>query len=209
MLRLLGIRLIICSQHPAIARGESNAHADGLAGLLLAISGVMGEVGLDIEVGGDFSYEVALNNVRWLRSSPVRAFFSGTENPTPSKDGSVVASNSTDAIGSFSSKLQKWKAGTVGFSTEIKVYGAGLAVFETSVPGGAARTNASIPIVPGGWPGSQGNVKPIVAFPAFSTAAADVGDGSTPGLAALDQLRWEDNFCFFRHGSALSIQGDR
>ena len=84
------------------------------------------------------------------------------------------------------------------------VEASGIAVFELAVPNGAAATNDSVPVVPGGWPGSQGNVKPIVAFPAFSTASADVGNGTGPGLASLTQLRWEDNFCYWSHGPALS-----
>ena len=87
-------------------------------------------------------------------------------------------------------------------------FGLRQVVFETSVPGGARGTNASVPLVPGGWPGNQGNVKPIVAFPAFSTAAAAVGNGTGPGLAALQAQTWKSNFCYSSHGAALQWQGN-
>ena len=35
------------------------------------------------------------------------------------------------------------------------------------------------------------------------------GNGTSPGLASLDQLRWEDNFCYFSHGPALTFSGNR
>ena len=41
---------------------------------------------------------------------------------------------------------QNWTAGSVGFSTNIKVYSElGAAIFETYLPAGAQGTNASLP----------------------------------------------------------------
>jgi hypothetical protein len=66
--------------------------------------------------------------------------------------GTVTSSSGTDDIGTFTAKAQKWSAGGVVFTTTIKVYAKeSFAVFETTVPDGATGTNASIPIVPGGW----------------------------------------------------------
>ena len=164
-------------------------------------------VGLEVAVDDDFAYAVRVGGDAWLRSSPVRAYVGHTEHGSPTKVGGVASSAGTDTIGAFAAKTQHWRAGQVGFATAIKVYPLlGAAVFETMVPAGAAGTNASVPVVPGGWPGSQGNVKPIVAFPAFATDSGSTGAGH--GLQALDQLRWEDNFCYYSHGSALTINGN-
>lgn len=128
-------------------------------------------VQIDVEVSADFSYEVKLNGDRWLQSSPVRAYFNHMEYPAPTRVGTVSVHSGIDEIGAFSAHAQNWTAGSVPFSTAIKIYAApGTFVFETQVHGGAHGTNSSVPIVPGGWPGDQGNVKPIIAFPAFSTA---------------------------------------
>merc|ERR1711969_6662 len=107
-----------------------------------------------------FSYSVALDGEVWLRSSPVRAFFEGEEHASPQRLGASVASRGTDEIGAFVATTQRWKGGGTEFSTAIKEYAAlkDIAVFETRVPGGASGTNASMPVVPGGWPGNQGNV---------------------------------------------------
>ena len=145
-----------------------------------------GGVDLTVEfataAGDGLEYSVSLNGETWLQSSPVRAYFDHTEYPSPSCTTKTTSSG-TDEIGAFHETMQKWKAGSVAFTTAVKVYSAlGVAVFETSVPDGATGTNASIPLVPGGWPGNQGNVKPIVAFPAFSTSDHAVGNGSSPGL---------------------------
>eukprot|EP00040_Diaphanoeca_grandis_P034999 m.218963 g.218963 ORF g.218963 m.218963 type:complete len:854 (+) comp33283_c0_seq1:365-2926(+) len=162
---------------------------------------------LDVEVADDFSYSVLVDGGSWLHSSPLRAYFNHLEYSSPTKIGTVTSTSGTDAIGSFSAKTQNWRAGVVDFSTSVKVYSVlGVVVFETTVPNGATGTNASIPVVPGGWPGSMGNVKPIVAFPAFATDAKAVM--SKTGLASLDQLRWEDNFCYYSHGPALTRHGN-
>jgi hypothetical protein len=163
-----------------------------------------------VDITADLSYAVTLDGERWLQSSPVRAYFEHVEYPSPSRIGNVVVSNGTDEIGVFQASTQKWTAGSVGFTTAVKVYNElDIAVFETTVPGGASGTNSTMPVVPGGWPGTQGNVKPIVSFPAFSTSEDAVGNGTSPGLAALDQLRWEDNFCYFKHGPAFRGHGNK
>jgi len=147
-----------------------------------ATGGVELAVEFATTAGGGLEYSVSLNGETWLQSSPVRAYFEHTEYPSPSCTTKATSSGA-DEIGAFHETMQKWKAGSVAFTTAVKVYAAlGVAVFETSVPDGATGTNASIPLVPGGWPGNQGNVKPIVAFPAFSTSDTAVGNGSSPGL---------------------------
>ena len=177
---------------------------------LAAAAAAAAAVELDVSVDDNFSYTVGVNGAVWLYSSPVRAYFQHTEYPAPTKVGAAKTCSGADSIGKFSSSSQLWKAGPIGFTTTVKSYAAlGAVVFETAVPGGASGTNASVPVVPGGWPGSQGNVKPIVAFPAFATDAKAVGNGTGAGLAALDQLRWEDNFCYYSHGPALSMQGNK
>ena len=249
---------------------------------------------LEVTVSDDLSYVVTVGGQTWLHSSPVRAYFEHTEFASPTRDGPIATSRGTDSIGAYTAKTQRWTAGSVGFTTAIKTYpsiGAlgSAVVFETTVPEGARGTNDSIPIVPGGWPGSQGNVKPIVAFPAFATSSSVrsyfhdpctvrlttvhvttvmmtpgflsdpflrsfpthstphtsrstpisfdsninlppppfifsssaphlplrfpddvqvVGNGTSPGLAALDQLRWQDNFCYYSHGPALTLHGN-
>eukprot|EP01047_Picozoa_sp_COSAG01_P042682 COSAG01_NODE_3740_length_5746_cov_2.375421_3_plen_199_part_00 len=154
---------------------------------------------LSVDVGESsrLSYSVSLRGEVWLRSSPVRAYFEHTEYPAPAQDGPARTSHGTDEIGAFAAVAQKWIAGSTSFTTTIKSYPElGVAVFETAVPGGASGTNASVPLVPGGWPGNRGNVKPIVAFPAFATDDAAVGNGTGPGLASLKLQGWESNFCY-------------
>lgn len=147
-----------------------------LSSLLVTSLAADPAVKLGVAVGADFSYKVTLGSDTWLQSSPIRAYFGHNEYASPSRVGSADVSSGTDDIGAFSAKTQKWTAGSTAFMTAVKVYASlGVAVFETQVPGGAIGTNASIPVVPGGWPGSQGNVKPIVAFPAFSTSVDAVG----------------------------------
>lgn len=43
---------------------------------------------------------------------------------------------------------------------------------------------------------------------ARSSSSSSSATGGATGLQALDQLRWEDNFCYYSHGSALSINGN-
>ena len=154
-----------------------------------------------MSVGDDFSYRVDIGGERWLVSAPIRAHVEHTEHPAPVRVGNIRTGSGVDEVGNFTSTIQNWRAGATMFSTSINTYNAhNVVVFETNFPDGAGGTNASEPVVPGGWPGSQGNVKPIVGFPAFDTTATAAGNGTTPGLASLDQLRWEDNFCYFSHG---------
>jgi hypothetical protein len=165
---------------------------------------------LAVDVAEDFGYTVSLGGEVWLYSSPVRAFFEDAEYPSPTKDGASVTFSGSDEIGAFSSTTQHWTAGSTKFSTAVKSYAAlDMAVFETLVPGGASGTNASTPIVPGGWPGPRGNVKPIVAFPAFATDTAATGNGTGPGLASLKLQTWQSNFCYSAHATALTRQGNQ
>lgn len=181
------------------------AAASAAASAEVATSGV-----LAVDVAEDFGYTVSLVGDVWLHSSPVRAYFEHTEYPNPAKDGPKVTSSGSDEIGSFTSTTQHYTAGSTKFSTAVKSYAAlDVAVFEVHVPDGAGGTNASVPLVPGGWPGPQGNVKPIVAFPAFATDVAATGNGTGPGLASLKLQKWESNFCYSSHGPALTRHGNR
>lgn len=189
----------------AIAAAAAGAGAAAATASSNAASGV-----LTVDVAADFSYTVRLGGEVWLYSSPTRAYFDHTEHPNPAKDGTAITSSGSDEIGSFTSTTQHYTAGSTQFSTAVKSYASlDVAVFEVHVPGGAIGTNASVPAVPGGWPGPHGNVKPIVAFPAFATDAAATGHGTGPGLASLKLQQWEDNFCYSSHGPALSWQGNK
>lgn len=186
------------------AAAAGAAAATAVAAATGAVPGV-----LTVDVAADFGYTVRLGGEVWLYSSPIRAYFDYTEHSNPAKDGTVVISSGSDEIGSFTSTTQHYTAGSTQFSTAVKSYAAlDVAIFEVRVPGGAIGTNASVPVVPGGWPGPRGNVKPIVAFPAFATDAAATGNGTGPGLASLKLQRWESNFCYSSHGPALSWQGN-
>ena len=195
LLLVLGAAASAAAQRP-----DGPQHDSGIMSIDVTTMGAKG-----------FSYSVAIGGEVWLRSSPVRAYFEHTEHASPQRLGASVASRGTDEIGAFVATTQRWKGGGTEFSTAIKEYAAlkDVAVFETRVPGGATGTNASMPLVPGGWPGNQGNVKPIVAFPAFSTAPEDVGNGTGPGLAALKLQNWKSNFCYSSHGQALRKDGNK
>lgn len=91
------------------------------------------------------------------------------------KKGTATTAEGTDEIGPFTSITQRWvtSPATTIINTVLKSYSgqsSNVLVFETQVPAGAAGTNTSIPVVPGGWPGSTGkDAQPIVSFPSFIT----------------------------------------
>lgn len=91
------------------------------------------------------------------------------------KQGTATTAEGTDEIGPFTSITQRWvtSPATTIINTVLKSYSgqsSNVLVFETQVPAGAAGTNTSIPVVPGGWPGSTGkDAQPIVSFPSFIT----------------------------------------
>ena len=132
------------------------------------------ELRLDLSSGGS-AYSVWVDGVEWLPTAvapgPV-GHFSGSFGALV-KVGKPVLAKGTDEIGSFSSTSQQWasapapadvtSAATTVWTRWLVYEDGDKIVFETSVPNGADRTNASVPVVPGGWPGTQGNVPPIVS----------------------------------------------
>ena len=98
---------------PVNERRRPRAGMVGLLPLLLTGAAGAGAVKLGVEVESDGKYSVLLDGDMWLHSSPVRAYFSHTEYPAPARVGGMAASAGTDELGHFTSKTQKWLAGSV------------------------------------------------------------------------------------------------
>ena len=116
---------------------------------VLLLSAVAGNL-LDVEFGDDATFKISLRGSRWIESGALRAFADGAwQNLT--RMGAARRSAGSDALGHFECVNVSWSWPPAGvLHTSLKSYAAlDAAVFSQQLPHGAARTNASNPLLPG------------------------------------------------------------
>ena len=123
----------------------------------------------------DASFQVFIRNAHWLGSAPIRAFAGGARlNLTRT---GATTSTGTDITGAFSCTNVSWVAAGSGLvlHTSLKKYSASdLVIFVQQLPNGAAGTNASNPVLPGGLRVMDpGNYPPVVSFPSVAGGQLD------------------------------------
>jgi hypothetical protein len=155
----------------------------------LAPQGQLLDVQVDPATG---KYGVFINDNEWLTSAPVRAFVENKWHDQTVGTLQLVGNSSSsgaDAMGQYTALSIEYKASSTSFFTIFKKYATEF-VFETQFPAGARGTASRLSkdFVPGGWPGDNGNIPPIVSFPAFDPSSIITADNF--GL-----LTWAGVFC--------------
>jgi len=150
---------------------------------------------LRVEFSDNADFQVLVRNNTWLQSGPLRFFSNGQWHQTLKSADSkaflvhtgVEHSAGADVLGSFASINVSWSTSgesAVILHTTLKVYNDGVTVvFLQEIPGGARDTNASNPVLPGGFNLDDGAYPPILSFPSFS---ANVGK-----LPYLGYVTWQ------------------
>mmetsp|Transcript_86928 Transcript_86928/g.246464 ORF Transcript_86928/g.246464 Transcript_86928/m.246464 type:complete len:826 (+) Transcript_86928:58-2535(+) len=176
-----------------------------LVALLTAVVALAGEPSLEIDFEDDASFAVKVSGRAWMLSAPLRLFADGSWHSTHAESPSLIRTGArryqgTDDLGAFTCTNVSWSSAGLPqllLHTSLKQYlDGGLAVFVQELPHGAARTNASNPVLPAGAGLDGGAYPPIVAFPAFHASGGDSGL-----LSELGYVTWQGCMAPVQHGT--------
>jgi hypothetical protein len=147
----------------------------------------------------DGSFNVSLGGETWLKSATIRAFAFGKWQRL-TKIGATLSSGS-DVLGEFKCTNVSWTtASNVVLHTSLKAYGANMAVFVQQLPHGATETNASNPVLPGGFGLDPGDYPPVVAFPSFTGGQIHTL-GYITWQSRMVNIEWGTNITNGQHGT--------
>ena len=89
--------------------------------------------------------EIEVNGKAWFHAGNVSVTVGGTTYSTSDASltpvGAPTESSGHDGFGAFTSKAQRWTAGTTPYTTSTRIYADRFAIFEQSWPNGASGTN--------------------------------------------------------------------
>eukprot|EP01084_Bolivina_argentea_P025902 48160_1 len=161
---------------------------------------------------GNNFYSINVNNVEWLQSGQLEAFFNNkwyTSNATKAQTNSdfqlmkIISTSTTydrsdDFGGFYTEQIYQWQAGIVIFETNFKIYNDGKAIcFVQSFPNGAKGTNymTAGPNSAYSW---GLDVVPFLSFPSFNV----INMSSQYASSKLGYLTWTETFSGATYGKA-------
>jgi hypothetical protein len=146
----------------------------------------------------DASFKVSVGGSTWVESALLRVFTDG-EWQKIAKTGATQSTGS-DELGSFSCTNVSWVSDSkVVLHTSLKMY-ADVAIFVQQLPFGAKQTNASNPVLPGGYILDPGDWPPVVAFPSFTGGQLQTL-GYITWQSRMVNIEWGTNITNGPHGT--------